>query len=360
MPHTDFNPLGSFQTGRRNQQIIEAETAAAPRRNALADLQLERAKTGASRETTKFDQDQAGRNVKILGQAAQALRGVNPAQRAQARDVLLPRLEASGIDISQIAAISPEDLANDQLLDQFISFARDPGALSASQREFESLSEGLTPEKAQEAREIKLGLRPRRIGSAASTIAGEGTVESVAAVEERLSGAREGGKLGAQLILKPQIEAAVTRARGRAKSAGETFTDLARAQAALPGLRETVSQLKDLAILATSTLSGRVFDTAVKELGFGSTKGATAKAKFIAVVNNQVLPLLKPTFGAAFTVQEGESLKATMGDPNATPEEKLAQLSAFIDQKERDIVTKDAELRLFEAESLSDEDLFKP
>ena len=84
--------------------------------------------------------------------------------------------------------------------------------------------------------------------------------------------------------------------------------------------------------------------SAVKQSGFGATKGATARAKFIAIVNNQVLPLLKETFGAAFTFQEGESLKATMGDPDASAEEKMVQLDAFIAQKMRDIETKQRQL----------------
>jgi len=87
-----------------------------------------------------------------------------------------------------------------------------------------------------------------------------------------------------------------------------------------------------------------VFDFAVKQTGFGSTKGATSRVKFIAIVNNQVLPLLKETFGAAFTAQEGEALKATMGDPDASPEEKMAQLDAFIAQKTRDIETRERQL----------------
>ena len=112
----------------------------------------------------------------------------------------------------------------------------------------------------------------------------------------------------------------------------------------MPGLTDAVGQLKDLAVIATSTFGGKLFDGAVKQTGFGSTKGATARAKFIAIVNNQVLPLLKETFGAAFTATEGEALKATMGDPDASPEEKIAQLDAFIDQKSRSIETNERQL----------------
>lgn len=133
------------------------------------------------------------------------------------------------------------------------------------------------------------------------------------------------------------IATAVKLAEKAATDKGETLTELKRSEAALPGLRNVISQLKELAPIATSTLGGRVFDSVVKESGFGSTKGADARAKFISIVNNQVLPLLKPTFGAAFTEREGEALKATMGDPNATPAQKIVQLNSFIDQKVRDI-----------------------
>jgi len=158
------------------------------------------------------------------------------------------------------------------------------------------------------------------------------------------AGAREEAKLEKQLIFKPQIETAVTEAKALATERGEAFTDLSRAQAALPGLNDAVSQLRELAQIATSTIGGRIFDAAVRETGFGATTGATARSKFIAIINNQVLPLLKPTFGAAFTVQEGAELKATMGDPDTTPEQKMAQLDAFIDQKVRDIETKQRQL----------------
>ena len=64
----------------------------------------------------------------------------------------------------------------------------------------------------------------------------------------------------------------------------------------------------------------------------------------MTLINNQVLPLLRQTFGAAFTEREGETLKATMGDPDATPAQKIEQLNAFIDQKVRDIQTKQREV----------------
>lgn len=171
------------------------------------------------------------------------------------------------------------------------------------------------------------------------------TLQAESDIEVATEGKKSEAKLKTQLALKPQIESAVSEARILAADRGETFTELRQMKAALPSLRATVDTLRDLSSVATSTFGGRVFDTAVKETGFGATKGATARAKFIAVINNQVLPLLKPTFGAAFTVQEGESLKATMGDPDSSPAEKMAQLDAFISQKVRDIETKESQLQ---------------
>jgi hypothetical protein len=170
------------------------------------------------------------------------------------------------------------------------------------------------------------------------------TTAQVAESEAEIVTAKETAKLKSQLKMKPQIEAAVVTARKEAEERGEVLTDLNRMTAALPGLTTAVDQLRDLSSIATSTIGGKIFNAAVKETGFGSTKGATAKAKFIAIVNNQVLPLLKPTFGSAFTETEGDALRATMGDADATPEEKMAQLDAFIDQKKRDVETKQAQL----------------
>lgn len=69
-----------------------------------------------------------------------------------------------------------------------------------------------------------------------------------------------------------------------------------------------------------------------------------ARTAYIAMVDNQVLPLLKQTFGAAFTVQEGERLRNTLGDPDKSPKEKRFILDAFIKQKIKDIKSLKREL----------------
>jgi len=192
---------------------------------------------------------------------------------------------------------------------------------------------------------MELGLIAKVSKTAAERIAENNALAAkIVQIEEEKSAAREGGKLKQQLIHKPSITSAVKLAEKRAIEQGDVLTSLQRSEAALPGLKIAVTELKELAQIATSTFGGKIFDAAIKQSGFGSTKGGTARAKFIAIVNNQVLPLLKETFGAAFTFQEGESLKATMGNPDSSIDEKMAELDAFISQKIRDIETKQRQL----------------
>lgn len=164
--------------------------------------------------------------------------------------------------------------------------------------------------------------------------------EEIKTREDRI---REEARKQAAIDWDGRIAETVEAARSRAKAKGEAFNDAAQMEAALPELMDVVGRLKELSQVATYTVAGRVWDAAMRELGFGATEGGKARAEYIAVVANQVLPLLKPTFGGSFTVQEGEELKATLGNPNLTPEEKQAQLEAFIQQKIRNVRGKQRE-----------------
>lgn len=117
------------------------------------------------------------------------------------------------------------------------------------------------------------------------------------------------------------------------KAAGEKEALLKQYESSLPELEKTIGDLSQLSETATYTQAGRITDSIIKEAGFGATEGAIDRAEFISKIDNVVLPMLKETFGAAFTVQEGDNLKATMGDPNASPAEKQAVLNSFITQK---------------------------
>lgn len=126
-------------------------------------------------------------------------------------------------------------------------------------------------------------------------------------------------------------DTAVGQDRGEATALAESW------KSKLPGLRQVVDELGTLADTATYTIAGQAWDEVMKQLGQEPSDAAVARAKYIAMVDNQVLPLLRDTFGAQFTVEEGKSLRATLGDPNKSPAEKKAVLEAFIDQKYRDL-----------------------
>ncbi len=121
------------------------------------------------------------------------------------------------------------------------------------------------------------------------------------------------------------------------KGKGNVELDFESLNSKLPGLEIVVNELSGLANEATYTGVGQARDWLVKETGNGPTAGALARTKYEAMVSNQVLPLLRDTFGAQFTLQEGENLRKTLGDPNKTPPEKQAVLEAFIEQKMRDL-----------------------
>jgi hypothetical protein len=121
------------------------------------------------------------------------------------------------------------------------------------------------------------------------------------------------------------------------KGIGDARVDYASIKSKMPGLETVVKQLDDLAGKATYTLSGQAIDAGRTQLGMPPSEGAVARTTYQSMVANQVLPLLRDTFGAQFTQVEGERLLATLGDPDTTPPQKQAVLKAFIEQKRRDV-----------------------
>lgn len=133
---------------------------------------------------------------------------------------------------------------------------------------------------------------------------------------------------------------------GLGKNRAEADANYRGVTSQMPGLEKVVAELKDLADKATYTGAGQLLDSGMSQLGMEPREAAIARTSFEAKVNNQVLPLLRRTFGAQFTEREGETLRATMGDINLSPKQKQAALNAFIDQKRRDIDAMAAEAGL--------------
>ena len=157
--------------------------------------------------------------------------------------------------------------------------------------------------------------------------------QSQASIAAAKAGSSEEAKQKIKSLYAPRLAADILNAKTKAESEGKVFSDLNRAQAGLPAIVDLVTNLKALSNVASSTLGKRGFDAVVRELGFGSTKGGTARAKYIAVVANTLLPLLKTTFGGAFSVEEGNRLLATLGSPNLDANARNAELDAFLESK---------------------------
>jgi hypothetical protein len=149
----------------------------------------------------------------------------------------------------------------------------------------------------------------------------------------------EMGGLQADLEMKPQIEQATQQSQEIGKERGVAQAKLESMTANMPKLENVVSTLKSLAEKATYSLGGKAEDFVQRQLGLDVGDDARARASFDATVSNEVLPLLRETFGAAFTVEEGNRLRETLGNADLSPSEKMVQLDAFIRAKVDEIAS---------------------
>ena len=309
-------------------------------------------------QARQAEQEQSFVRAKALDKGITALAGVPMEQRQAVFEQMSGELAKANIDSSVLADLDFSDESLSQSKASLAPLLSQEGkagqGLTGKQREFQSLSEigGLNDEQKAKAAMIQLGLTPRAGESALERIANDPNLAKQIALnkgaeeEEKVAGKAKGEAKTANIVAKTKslIAESVTLATKAAKERGETLTDLAKAKASMPALQEVVGSLRSLAPIATHTTGGRAFDLASRELGFGATKGATARARYGAMINNQILPLLKQTFGAAFTVAEKDELKSTMGDLDLSPEEKTAVLDEFISAKFRTIESSQREL----------------
>lgn len=162
---------------------------------------------------------------------------------------------------------------------------------------------------------------------------------AVGGINATKKGMEQQAEKDVDLQMNPQIKYAESRSNETGKQAGEKEVLYKSSAAMLPQLEREVKTLSELGQKATYTGAGNLANSVRRQVGADVGEGAIARAEYIARVDNQILPLLRDTFGAAFTAKEGESLKATLGDPNKSPEEKDAILNAFIESKRANLET---------------------
>ena len=343
--------LNMFQDTLNAAQNRNIAAAQESRRAELAPFQLQQHQQTSDINQQSINQERQKQRLVNIHQTGQRLKPLLESGNIQGAEQFLQnniaqiqaRIEqGSGEDVTEsmdalakLQAGDTQGLLGD--INAVSNLVNQSGA-TAGQREFASLTTGLSKEDKAKAARIKLRLDPGASLTGQERIAlNDELGEKVVKQLEAEAGAKEGGKLKQQRKHLPEIRSAIKLAEAAATEQGEVLTDLSRAEAGLPGLIEATNNLKELAAVATSTFGGRFFDSIAKESGWGSTKGANARAKYIAIIDNQVLPLLKQTFGGAMTEGEGQKLTNTFGDPNASPEQKMLQTEAFIEQKLRDI-----------------------
>lgn len=164
-----------------------------------------------------------------------------------------------------------------------------------------------------------------------------GYAPAVAQIAGEKAGASQNAKNVSDAAYKPSIAGASAFQKALGTDRGEKSVALNDAESFLPQLEETAQTLSQLGKTATYTKAGVASDTFTRETGGEVGPGAVARAEYMAQVDNQVLPILRQTFGAQFTENEGKALRATLGDPNKSPTEKDAILKGFIEQKKATI-----------------------
>lgn len=196
----------------------------------------------------------------------------------------------------------------------------------------------MTPDNAAKVVELFGGDgQPVREPSGVKPIPGFNSI--LASREAAVKGAGKQAEKNVELKMNPPIEKATKRAGEIGKFEGEEYNDLTNRSARMPQLIDVAGRLSALGKLATYTYAGQARDAIARQTGMDIPDAAVARSAYISMVDNEILPLLRETFGAQFTQKEGESLKVTLGDPNKSPEEKDAVLRSFLQTKMETINT---------------------
>ena len=289
----------------------------------LASLGIQKMQPGAEGETGQrfYERDTFKDTAARMAQGFAALGG-NPAVQRFAADVAAQRTEgkARNKTVEYLREAGRTDLAD--MVNQGLMGARDAAQILTGKGNVQS-SQAL-PDQSGVVMTMRDGsIAVKTVGG--ETLQGQQAMDFVKQSNERYAGQQR------------EIYGARAIGKGEGQRKVDEAIDVTERQRNIGSLRVVVDQLNALSDTATYTLLGQASNEIKKQLGLPASEGAIARSEYIAVVDNQILPLLRETFGAAFTVKEGETLRATLGDPNKTPAEKKVVLDAFIAQKERDL-----------------------
>lgn len=299
---SSFDPVGAFQGARSRARGIQAQEqnlALQPRRNELADIQLQQARQGLKKGEQATGRESALRQSRFIISSNQALKGLPLEQRASAIQSLRPQAEQVGIDFSNIDLSQP---LTDELLDQG---SRDAAVLlqtlqaETGPRAFQKGATALV--ETEEGPAFATSILDPRTGE---------TRTSIAPINAKLISKL--GETGQEETLR-KIEQATVIAenKGISKRNQEIITNGLAAADGTAVLKRGIDLLNtidtggfDRARLAAKQVFG------IESADEGELSNLLGKA---------VLGQLRETFGAAFTAKEGESLQAIEANLGKSP-----------------------------------------
>jgi hypothetical protein len=317
----------------QNQQRLDMLGQSQESQQDIRDAQLE----GLRIKNQQAEQDRQQRSMAVTALQLSRLKNDFKAQEQLLLD-RSERLKAEGKDSretdEELELLRSDPKKFNQDIDKAVQFSYDSGILKRQQtpssvQEFEYF-ENLSPEE----KRVFKNLKRENKGIVFDEKTGEAkAVEGYADVQKEIQKSKKIGELEAKKELAPSIAKAEEIAKNVGKADGIQINELNDRISVQPRLLKIVEELSSLGKEATFTFTGRAIDAARRELGLPVGRGAVARTEYISKVDNEILPLLRQTFGAQFTEKEGQSLKNTLGDPNKSPEEKEAVLKSFIAAK---------------------------
>lgn len=355
-----FNPLASFQQGlalRQGMQDQERQNQLNQLRDALSQqagqagfdpnqsLEMQQLAaldpTGASRSLATFQAIGQDRQKAFFQDARKARRMLDAGDTSGFLNLVegrLAKINAVGGDPSDTMAVLNAYAQGDvegvkSMLGQVEMQGVEDGMLTdltkaadktPAMREFDSLvrSGKLTPQQAEKAARIKLGLEARAVGSAAQTIsADQKLTQDVAISQAAIEGAKEGAKLTAQFKLKPRVERAVSTARAESKFIADQN-------------KEQKSNQKAMLVYDTAykTLADAMGQTTTGPI-VGLIPALTAEAQSADGAVSMILPTLKDVFRSAgegtFTDSDQKILTDMIPTRRDAPKARAFKLQAI-------------------------------
>ena len=237
-----------------------------------------------------------------------------------------------GLDVNQLTL---DDFTNEGLMRNKSALQQSLGraeqALTAGQREFQSLTAGLPQEDIERAKRIKLGLEQRAgvLSRTERAAMDEGLKERLADVERTLAMSKEEGKLLAQAELEPEVKAKVTAALEQVKSDADVASTQKSNEAAYRVYQTAMQNI-------SNSLGGTNFSGPV----FGLVPAMTTEAKIADGAKAIMAPILKQMFRSAgegtFTDKDQALLLEmvpTRTDTKESAASKIEMINAVVESK---------------------------